>query len=55
LGFHIVEVTKIRPSHVLSFEEARGDILLALANERRALLAEHLADMLSTATYTRFD
>jgi hypothetical protein len=55
LGFHIVEVTKIRPSRVLSFDEARGDILLALANERRALLAEHLADMLSTATYTRFD
>jgi PPIC-type PPIASE domain len=55
LGFHIVEVTKIRPARVLSFEEARGDILVALANERRALIAERLADMLSTATSARFD
>ena len=55
LGFHIVEVTKIRPARVLSFDEARGDILLALANERRALIAERLADMLNTATYARFD
>jgi hypothetical protein len=55
LGFHIVELTKIRPARVLSFDEARGDILLALTNERRALIAERLADMLSTATYARFD
>jgi PPIC-type PPIASE domain len=55
LGFHIVEVAEIRPARVLSFDEARGDILLALVNERRALLAERLADMLSTATYARFD
>jgi hypothetical protein len=55
LGFHIVEVTKIRPARVLGFDEVRGDILLALANERRALIAERLADMLSTATYARFD
>jgi hypothetical protein len=55
LGFHIVEVAEIRPARVLSFADARGEIWLALANERRALIAEHLADMLSTATYTRFD
>jgi parvulin-like peptidyl-prolyl isomerase len=55
LGFHIVEVAEIRPARVLSFDEARGDILLALANERRVLIAERLADMLSTATYTRSD
>ncbi len=55
LGFHIVEVTAIRPARVLGFDEARGDILLALANERRALIAKRLADMLSAATYARSD
>lgn len=55
LGFHIVEVTEIRPARVLSFDEARGDIVLALANERRALIAKRLADMVSTATYARSD
>ena len=55
LGFHIVEVTEVRPARALGFDEARGEIALALANERRALLAERLADMLSTATYTRSD
>lgn len=55
LGFHIVEVTEIRPARVLGFDEARGDILLALANERRALIAKRLADMLSTATYACSD
>jgi parvulin-like peptidyl-prolyl isomerase len=55
LGFHIVEVTDIRPPRLLSFEEARGEILIAFANERRALIAGHLADMLKTATPARFD
>jgi hypothetical protein len=55
LGFHIVEVTEIRPARVLSFDDAREDIFRALANERRALIAERLADMLSTATYVRSD
>jgi len=55
LGFHIVEVAEIRPAGVLGFEEARGEISLSLANERRALIAERLADMLSTATYARSD
>jgi parvulin-like peptidyl-prolyl isomerase len=50
LGYHVLEVTEIRPARVLSFDEARGAILLALANERRALIAERLAEMLSTAT-----
>jgi hypothetical protein len=55
LGFHIVEVTEIKPAHVRSFDEARPEISLALANERRALIAKRLADMLSTATYARSD
>jgi parvulin-like peptidyl-prolyl isomerase len=36
LGFHIVQLTEIKSARVLSFEEARAEISLALANERRA-------------------
>ena len=53
LGFHIVELAEIRPAHVLSFNDARAEILLIFANERRALIAERLTDMLNTATYAR--
>jgi parvulin-like peptidyl-prolyl isomerase len=49
LGFHIVEVTETRSARVFSFDEAREDTLLALGNERRALIAKHLAEMLSSA------
>jgi parvulin-like peptidyl-prolyl isomerase len=55
LGFHIVEVTGIKPARVLSFDDARAEIALALANERRALIAQRLADMLGAATYVRSD
>jgi parvulin-like peptidyl-prolyl isomerase len=55
LGFHIVEVAEIRPGRVLNFDEALGEVSLAVANERRALIAEHLADMLSAATYAHSD
>jgi parvulin-like peptidyl-prolyl isomerase len=55
LGFHIVEVAEVWPASVLGFDAARGEISLALANERRALIAERLADMLSPATYARSD
>jgi hypothetical protein len=53
LGFHIVEVTEIKPGRALSFDDAQPEISLALANERRALIAKRLADMLSIATYAR--
>lgn len=55
LGFHIVEVAEIRPARVLGFDEVHGEVSFALANERRALLAERLADMLGTAAYVRSD
>jgi hypothetical protein len=55
LGFHIAEVAEIRPARVLSFDEVHREVSLALANERRALLAERLADRLGTATYVRSD
>lgn len=52
-GFHIVEVTDIRPPRLLSFEDVKGEILLAFANERRALIVGRLTDMLSAGTYVR--
>jgi hypothetical protein len=53
LGFHIVEVTGIRPPRLLRFEDVQREILLALANERRALIVGRLTDMLSAGTYVR--
>lgn len=53
LGFHIAQVTEIRPERLLTFEEARPEISLALANERRALQSDTLAQTLSRADYLR--
>ena len=36
LGFHIAQVTEIRPSRLLTFQEARAEISAAIANEYRA-------------------
>jgi parvulin-like peptidyl-prolyl isomerase len=55
LGFHIVQVTEIKPAWVPGFEETRREIYFALANARRALIAEELAETLSRADYVRGD
>jgi hypothetical protein len=55
LGFHIVQVTEIKAARPLGFEEARGEIALVIVNERRALIAEALAETLSRADYARSD
>lgn len=47
LGFHIVRLDEMKPARLLSFEEARPEILAALANEQRAALADRLAKNLS--------
>jgi parvulin-like peptidyl-prolyl isomerase len=36
LGFHIAQVAESRAAHLLTFEEARREISVALGNERRA-------------------
>lgn len=36
LGFHIAELTELKPARTLSFEAARGEIMSALSNEHRA-------------------
>lgn len=49
LGFHIAQVADIKAARLLSFEEARPEISLALANERRALRADQIAAHLSVS------
>ena len=47
LGFHIAQLTEIKPAHLLSFDEARPEISLALANDRRAARVNDLAQNFS--------
>jgi len=55
LGFHMAQVTEIKPPRLLTFEAVRPEISLAIANERRALQADTLAQTLSRADYIRPD
>jgi peptidyl-prolyl cis-trans isomerase C len=47
LGFHIAQLTEIKPARVLRFEEARGEIMSALANQRRATSVARIAHEIS--------
>jgi hypothetical protein len=47
LGFHIAQLTEIKLARPLSFEEARPEILVALANDRRAILTRQITQDLS--------
>jgi parvulin-like peptidyl-prolyl isomerase len=47
LGFHIAQVTETRAAHLLTFEEARPEISLALANKRRANRVDQIAKALA--------
>lgn len=47
LGFHIARLIEIKHGRLLTFEEARPEISLALANERRANFARQIATKLS--------
>lgn len=51
LGFHILQLTETKPSRLLTFEEARAEILLTLANDRRALITARLAENLAKSVY----
>jgi foldase protein PrsA len=55
LGFHIAQVTETKAPRLLTFEEVRPEITLAIANERRALQTDMLAQTLSRADYLRRD
>jgi parvulin-like peptidyl-prolyl isomerase len=49
LGFHIAQVTEIRAAHLLTFEEARPEISVALGNGRRANRVDQIAETLARA------
>jgi len=49
LGFHIAQLTAIKPARRLTFEEARPEISVALANERRTDRVNQIARTLSRA------
>lgn len=49
LGFHIAQVTEGKAPHLLTFEEARPEISLALGNELRANRVDQIASTLSGA------
>ena len=53
LGFHIVQLTETKPPRLVPFEEARGEISGALANERRVQITARLAGSLTKAGYLR--
>jgi foldase protein PrsA len=47
LGFHIVQLAEIKRARVLTFEEAKTEIVLILANERRAGSVQRVAREIS--------
>ncbi|MEN3368743.1 MAG: peptidyl-prolyl cis-trans isomerase [Verrucomicrobiota bacterium] len=47
LGFHIVRLDEMKPARLLSFDEARAEILAAMANEQRVLHANQIVARLS--------
>jgi len=49
LGFHIAQVTETRTAHLLTFEEARPEISVALGNGRRANRVDQIAKTLAGA------
>jgi hypothetical protein len=51
LGFHILQLTETKPARLLPFEDVRAEISLALANDRRALIATRLAENLTKSAY----
>ena len=46
LGFHIIELMDVRPPREMSFDEAKGEIMLALRNEKRLVAVTELAQRL---------
>ena len=47
LGFHIIELTDLKPARQMSFEEARTEIRLLIENEKRRTALQNLAADLS--------
>jgi parvulin-like peptidyl-prolyl isomerase len=55
LGFHLIRMIAQKPARLMSFEEAREEISLAIVNQRRADTVARLEQNLSAASYLRAD
>jgi parvulin-like peptidyl-prolyl isomerase len=54
LGFHILQVTEVKPARVMSFEEARPEIAAELQNAKRREAVEKLiVDLAGEAEFVR--
>jgi parvulin-like peptidyl-prolyl isomerase len=53
LGFHIAQLTDTKETRLLTFDEARPEILIALANDRRADSIRQITQDLSRSDYLR--
>ena len=51
LGYHIVQLIETKPEREITYDEARPEIALALANERRALAVAALRERLSAPEF----
>lgn len=49
LGFHIIELKELKPARQMTFDEARTEINLLLANQKRSVALENLRGELSQA------
>ena len=53
LGFHIVQLTEVKPPRELTFAEARAEIATRLANEKREAAVAGVVARLSVAEFVR--
>ena len=54
LGFHILQLIDVQPARFQTFDEARGEIAIEIANQKRQIAVETLsADLVATASYLR--
>jgi hypothetical protein len=55
LGFHIAQLTDIKPRRQLTYDEVRAEIQEQLRNEKRASAVANLAERLRVAEFVRTD
>ena len=55
LGFHIAQLTDLKPPRQLTYDEARSEIHQQLVNEKRTSAVARIAEQLRVAEFTRSD
>jgi parvulin-like peptidyl-prolyl isomerase len=53
LGFHIAQLTEVKPPRQLTYDEARAEIHQQLRNEKRAAAVARVAERLRAAEFVR--